>query len=211
MRVAESSYQEYRAALLAGDHRTCAGLLERLLEGGTSPRTVHIELFQRSMYDVGDLWERNLVSVATEHVASAITESLLNLLLLRVPLPRRSGQTIVVAAIAPELHQVGAKIVADTFELRGWDSLFIGGNTPASDLLRYVREIPPDLIALSLTMYFNLAELERAIEVLREQRPKQRILIGGQGLRNRGPDLARRFQVSYIENIDELADYFTDE
>lgn len=35
------------------------------------------DLVQRSLYEVGELWERGHVSVATEHLATAITESLL--------------------------------------------------------------------------------------------------------------------------------------
>lgn len=209
MKVSEQLYQEYRSALLNGDHRRCAVFVEQLLAAGAPPRVLHIDLFQRSLYDVGELWEQNLISVAIEHVASAITESLLNLVLLRLPVKQRTGRSVAVAGIAPELHQVGAKIVADTFELHGWDSVFIGGNTPVLDLVRFLSATSPNLVALSLTIFSNVVELERALEVIREHDAEQSVILGGQGLNHIGPELARRFsKVSYFKSIHELEQFF---
>lgn len=138
--IHDEIYAEYLAALLAGDRRRCSQLMLGLLAGGLPVRACYSGLIERSLYDVGALWERNRISVATEHMATAITEGLLNLALPYVLGAAPVGRTAVVAAVSPELHQVGARIVADVFEMSGWDSLFVGSNAPPEELLRLVSE-----------------------------------------------------------------------
>lgn len=153
---------------------------------------------------MGLLWERNQISVATEHIATAITEGLLNLALPRVLEAPRIGRTVVVAGVAPELHQVGAKMVADSFEMQGWDSRYVGANTPTDELVRLVREQPSDLIALSLTMEFNIGALAALVEGAREARPGVEIVVGGQGLRRTGQTFSERHGVQHVSTLADL-------
>ena len=137
------------------------------------------------MYEVGELWAANEISVATEHLASAVTEGLLNQLSFEIASLDRVGKVVVVAGIQPELHQIGGKIVADTFEMHGWDSLYLGSNTPPDEFARMVRTTRPHLVALSLTMDFNLSGLRAAIEELRRESPSPPIIVGGQRISSR--------------------------
>ena len=91
-------------------------------------------LFQKSLYRVGELWESNRISVAKEHLATAITEGLLNLVYPKLfePEQYRKGRTILISCTANEFHQIGGKMVADVCELNGWDSHFLGANTPVN-------------------------------------------------------------------------------
>ena len=203
--ITDEVYSEYLKGLLAGDRRSCARIMLGLLKGGTHVRVAYSGLFQRSLCDVGALWERSRISVATEHIATAITEGLLNLALPFVLDADPVGRTAIVASVSPELHQVGAKIVADVFEMHGWDSLFVGANAPREELLRLVRETEPDLVALSLTMVFNVGALEDLIVALRARWSEVEIVVGGQGLARGGPALvARHPGVAYLPSLDEL-------
>lgn len=206
-------YHEYLSALLVGDRVGCARIVEQVLSQNTPIRRVHVELFQASLYEVGERWATNQISVATEHLATAVTESLLNELYSRLPAPGRVGKTVLVAGLQPELHQVGGKIVADTFEMHGWNSLYLGGNVPADELCRLVRETQPDLIALSLAIDFNLPGLRRAIDQLQRESPQVPIIVGGYGLRTgaaewleQGPG-ARHPGVRCVLSLDELDRY----
>ncbi len=75
---------------------------------------------RRALYDVGELWEQGKISVAGEHLATAISEGLLHLSYPRLFAAPRSGRLAVVAASVGERHQFGARMVADMFELHGW-------------------------------------------------------------------------------------------
>lgn len=203
--LTDQIYAEYLDSLLAGNRMRCRTIALGLLDGGLPVRSMHIDLIQRSLYEVGQLWECNQVSVATEHIATAISEALLNLALPYVLPDALVGRTVIVAGVSPEVHQVGARIVADTFELHGWESLFVGASTPTEELVRLVRELEPDMVALSLTMFFNIGALESSIESLHEAVPALPIVVGGQGLKRGGQELASRHQnVRYMSEIHEL-------
>ncbi len=84
------TYPEFLAALLAGDRRRCAVLTRQTMADGIPVIDVYQRLFQRALYRVGDLWEHNQISVASEHLATSIVEGLLNQIYPEVISPRRA-------------------------------------------------------------------------------------------------------------------------
>jgi methanogenic corrinoid protein MtbC1 len=199
------AYGRYLDALLAGDRRRCHEEFEAWLAASTDLRTLYQELVQRSLYDVGVLWERGRVSVATEHLATAITENLLNLVYPRLFSRPRVGKTAVVACTANEYHQIGGKMVADIFELNGWRGYFLGANTPRPDLLDLIREKKPDVVTLSLTVYFNLESLLQTATAIRTEFSTVPILVGGQAFRWGGRERAEQIAgVQCLASLTEL-------
>lgn len=203
--LTEAQYQRYLDDLLSGNRAACTDVVQGLVDRGVSIRRIYLELFQRSLYEVGSLWERNRISVAVEHLATAITESLLTLVYPVLFRSDRVNRKAVVACVASEYHQIGGKMVADIFELNGWDSYFLGANTPTSDLLDMISRTEPDLVGLSLAMYSHLPRLTHAVEQIRARFPETRVLVGGQGFRWGGEEALRAYAgVSYLPSVDEL-------
>lgn len=180
--------------------------MREFLDRDVAVREVYLDLIQRAMYEVGSLWESNHISVATEHMASCVAEELLNVLFRETSAATLSPQSrVLVACVQPEMHQLGSRIVADCLESHGYDTTFVGANTPSGELLRLIGECQPDLVALSLTVYFNLSALLSFIENTSRQFPHLKLLVGGQGLEGRGERLASPFQqVTYFPSIDCL-------
>jgi methanogenic corrinoid protein MtbC1 len=109
-----------------------------------------------------------------------------------------------------ELHQVGAKMVADVFEMHGWDSFYLGANTPTSELVRFVREKSPDVVALSLSVYFNIGQLKKAIEILTHELDGLPVLVGGQAFRHGGESVVNKYSgVNYISGLEDLESWIT--
>lgn len=205
MTISETTYQHYFDNLIKGNRQICSEIVDGLLNSGESVQSIYEGLFRRSLYEIGDLWERNLISVATEHIATALTESLMVKIQPRLFAIERVGKKAVVACLAKEHHQIGARMVADFFEMNGWDGHFVGANTPAGELVRFIEKIRPDLIALSLSIYFNLSELSNTLKTIREKIPDIPIIIGGQAFRWGGTDIADEFDdVHYIDSIASL-------
>jgi methanogenic corrinoid protein MtbC1 len=200
-----ASCSDFTNALLAGDRRRCAELTQRALEEGAPVPELYEQLFQRALYRVGKLWECNQISVATEHQATSIVEGLLNQIFPRIISSRRVGKRIVVGSVAGELHQVGGKMVCDVFEMHGWDACYLGANTPAGELSRLLREQPPDLVGLSLSVYFHVGVLRGMVDAIRAEFPALPILIGGQGLRHIGPTLIQDPMVHYLADLHGLS------
>ena len=203
--VRAKDYAAYLRHLLAGDRQTCLGIVADLMDRGVDLKSIYLGLFERSMHEVGELWETNNISVATEHIATAITENAMSLLHPIIFASERCGRKAIVSCVANEYHQVGGKMVADLFELNGWDGYFLGANTPIKDLLQMVAEKKPDLICLSLTLYANLPDLLRHIQTLHEAFPSTPILVGGQAFRWGGRETLNGLpQVWLVGSLDEL-------
>lgn len=201
----DSLYQNYFSYLIKGEKNRCKQIVEELSLKNTAVERIYTDLFQRSLYQVGEYWELNRISVATEHMATAITENMMIQLQPRLFTTERTGKKAVVACVANEYHQVGAKMIADVFEMNGWDGYFIGANTPTEELIRFLETQQPDMIGLSLSLYFNLQELKTALEQIRNKLPDTPVVVGGQAFRWGGTEIIQQFNnVEYLSGIDAL-------
>jgi len=209
-RIPEQLYRRYFQALLDGDRNETGKIVRGLLDENIPIKALYLDLFQRSLYRVGELWEENRISVAREHLATATTEWLLSLAYPALFSPRKAEEgeerkKVIVSCAANEYHQVGGKIVADMFEIYGWDSYFLGADTPLDQLLDFIDETQPDLVGLSLSVYFNLAALKEEIAAIRSGFPNLKLIIGGQAFRWGGKDSIEDSPLTeYIPSLDAL-------
>jgi methanogenic corrinoid protein MtbC1 len=201
----EESYRRYLNGLLTNERQQCRDSFEKWLESGAGLRSIYEDLVQRSLYEVGDLWERGRISVSTEHLATAISESLLNLTYSRLFATPRVGKSAIVSCVANEYHQIGGKMVADFFELNGWRGYFLGANTPVTGLKELISNKHPDVVALSVSVAFSLDALLMAASEIRASFPDLPILVGGQALRWGGRERVERVPgVRYLSSLGEL-------
>jgi methanogenic corrinoid protein MtbC1 len=208
--IDEKLYRRYTDSLISGNRPSCNNIILELVNRGTPVETIYLDLFQRSLYEVGDLWERNRLSVAHEHMATAITERLMSSLYTQIFGGVDEGKSVLVACVPEEYHQVGAKMVADTFEMHGWNSMFLGANTPPHDIMTFIQEKKPDLIALSLSIYFNVENLKKLLSMIRGDFRDREIILGGQAFRWGGIEVAGKYtNTAYITSIRDLHRIFT--
>lgn len=201
----EKLYNLYLEALLKGDRNRCHNLINELLDKKVDIRTIYLEFFQKSLYRVGELWETNQISVATEHLATAITEGLLALLYPQLFSADHVNKKAIVSCAVNEYHQIGGKMVADIFELNGWDSHFLGANTPLNDLLQFIQEQQPDVLAMSLSIYSNLPKLLKTTDAIRGNYMHLDIVFGGQAFRWGGQkEMLKILGTQYIPSLVEL-------
>ncbi|MEW8692880.1 MAG: cobalamin-dependent protein [Candidatus Thiodiazotropha endolucinida] len=199
------SLDSFLVCLIKGDREMCSFITEEVLRNGTPIPALYQGLFQPALYRVGELWAENRISVATEHMATAITEGLLNQVYPRLINRHRSGRKAMLATVEEELHQVGAKMAADVFEMHGWDGLFLGSGRSTYELLSALKEEQPDILGLSFSVYDHLDSLTNMITRVRSDYPDLPILIGGQGLNQGGEELEEAFsKVTCVRNLDEL-------
>ena len=205
--ISDKVYKEYLDFLLQGNRLTCTHIVRNLIDQSVPIKTLYTDLFQKSLYRVGELWEFNRISVAKEHLATAITEGLLSLtypMLFDVEQDEQRKKMIISCA-ANEYHQIGGKMVADICELNGWDTHFLGANTPVDQMLEHIQEVKPQLVGLSLSVYFNIASLKKEIEVIRSNFTDLDIFIGGQAFQWGGIDIIKKYpRAEYMPSLDKL-------
>jgi methanogenic corrinoid protein MtbC1 len=141
----------FEGALLAGDRSTSMSLLDRCLEQGHGLIKAELHMIQPALYAIGQKWQNNLVTVAQEHPATAIAQSVMTVGLLRSEIPNSNGRKVLLACVAGNSHSVGLQMVADAFQLAGWDVQCLGANVPTSALIRHLGQYTPDLLGLSVS------------------------------------------------------------
>ncbi|MGA8809599.1 MAG: cobalamin-dependent protein [Thermoanaerobaculia bacterium] len=141
---------------------------------------IYTNLLQEAQYEIGRLWETNEISVAQEHYSTAVTQVVMSLLYPRICEIPKTGGTFVGVCAEGELHEVGIRMVCDLFELRGWQSYYLGSSIPLGDLLRFIEEKQPDVIGISAITIDHVESLRRLIPQFRAVAPRNtKILAGG--------------------------------
>jgi MerR family transcriptional regulator, light-induced transcriptional regulator len=201
-------HHHFLSTLLSGDRSSCSGIAHEYA-GQHSVSDLYENLFKQSLYDIGKLWERNKISVATEHMASSIVEAILNEFYEDILSDEPNNRKVIVACVENEYHQIGIKMVSDVFEMNGWQTHFLGANTPTHDLIVYAKTISPDLIAISLSIYFNLPTLDTMIQTIRrELGGGVPLLIGGQAFAHGGKEMLQNYDnVKYKHDLKETDHY----
>jgi methanogenic corrinoid protein MtbC1 len=172
----------YLEALLAGDRD--AALKAALDEGiarGISVPDLYLGVILPAQHRIGHLWQENRLTVAHEHVATAISQLVMALAYPELPRAPSNGKRALVACVDDELHDLGARMAADFFEMAGFDVRYLGANLPADGLVGMVREESPDLVVLSVTMAFHLDAARETVPRLRDAGgDRLRVALGGQ-------------------------------
>jgi methanogenic corrinoid protein MtbC1 len=174
-------------ALLAGDRHAAKTIALEAFSTPYSLPEIYVEIFQDSLYKIGDLWESNHISVAQEHVATAIVQYVIAQMYTRVNSMEAHQGTGIITGVEGELHQVGANMVADTLEMHGWDIRFLGVNVPHKAILQMINDVQPCLVGISATMILNVPAVKDLIRGIRNQIPTAkipRILVGGSAFRS---------------------------
>ena len=173
-------------ALLLGERQGALGVAREALRVAAHPTDVYVELFQRSLGEIGRRWQLNLITVAQEHMATAIVQFVLAQLYSSLDRSAPVRGNALVTGVEGELHQVGANLVADALELDGWRVHFLGTNVPHDGIVAAAAEMKADIVGISATMLFNVDPVARLVESIRgNQRGNgPRILVGGGAFRN---------------------------
>jgi MerR family transcriptional regulator, light-induced transcriptional regulator len=148
--------RRYIEAALTGHRATALTIALESVRRGLSVPDVYHALLQPVQYEVGWLWERNEISVAQEHMATAITQYVVAQLYSQLEIPDERRGRVVVTGVEGELHQIGGTMVADMLESVGWDVRFLGSQLPHKDILRAVEEHEPKVLGISATMLYSL-------------------------------------------------------
>jgi methanogenic corrinoid protein MtbC1 len=170
----------YLQALLRGDRAEASRLILHAVEHGAAVKEVYLHVFQPSRLEIGRLWQTNQISVAQEHYCTAATQMIMSQLYPYLFSTDKHGRTLVITCVGEELHEIGARMVADFFELDGWDTYYLGANVPTESVLRTLAERKADLLAISATITPHVHGVSELITRVRASRGSQvKIMVGG--------------------------------
>ena len=183
----------YLEAAISADRPRAAAVVRGAINGSADPRGLYNTLLQPAQVAIGEMWHRGEISVAEEHAATAITESMMAILRERVPVAAAGGRRVVTTGVGGDLHAVGVRMVADFFEFAGWSVTHLGANTPREDVIETAAAQRADVLAVSCTSTLFLRDLMLLIDGVRaDERTRAVPVLAGGAPFNRIPELCEK-------------------
>ena len=152
------------SAVRDGDEHTATAAVLAALDAGAGPEAVLLDVIAPVQAEVGAAWAAARISVAEEHIATAVNDRLIAALA-RHPAGRaeaRLGRTTV-ACVDGEWHALPARLLAEVLRLRGWRVDFLGAQTPTPHLIAHLHRTGPAAVLLSSSIPTRLPTAHAAI------------------------------------------------
>lgn len=173
--------KRFQSFLLDGDFEACLRMSEEIVKSPEQIKDFYIQVLQTSLYRVGDFWEKGKISVAEEHLATAIVGRIIANIYTRFWIKKGGRGKILITSAPNEFHEIGSRMVADLMELDGWNVYYLGANTPKEELFKLLKKIRPEILGISVSMPFNI---DKAIEIIMDIKKDKdmnriKIMVGG--------------------------------
>ena len=102
-------------------------------------------------------------------------------------------------------------MAADFFTIAGYNTIYVGGNTPYKDFYNAVGRIKPDVVAISVSNYYHLVATKKMVDELKTAAdPSMKIVVGGYAFHedreNKLKTVGADFFVQSIDDILTLCD-----
>lgn len=173
---------EFLRALVGGDQIEAELVALDAIAGGVAVADLYADVLAPALNEVGRRWQSGDLTVADEHLATAIVESVMA----RVGrtgtrLPRRSRERLLLACAEHEAHVVALRMLADLAEGAGFDVRYLGGSVPVDALVDLAERLRPRIVCLSASVGAPAASVVEAVEGL-VALPGVDVLLGGDGV-----------------------------
>jgi methanogenic corrinoid protein MtbC1 len=184
----EAFASELRASLAArlverDRHGAIELALAAVADGSLTVPEMHTQVLGPLLVEIGSAWQHGTERVWQEHLAShtvaTIVEALYPTVIAQLADVERIGQSVVLACPPKEQHELGLRMLADRFELAGYDVTYVGADTPLAEIVAAAKATRADLVALSISTVYERVEFRCFIDSLREHLPAVRITVGG--------------------------------
>jgi MerR family transcriptional regulator, light-induced transcriptional regulator len=202
--------QSFRDALTALDKPGCLTIaLDALQAGEVDIITLYEQVLAPALNSITDGEASKSLSIWREHVRSSILRSVIECCyphvlqtLAREGIRLDKGKVAIVSP-TDEYHELGARMGADFFTLAGYQTIFVGANTPKKDMIDGIAHELPDYVVINVVNYYNAFKVKPIVAEILMAAPGVRVLGGGYAFR-KDPALAHQLGVASV--IDSMAD-----
>lgn len=177
----EPAVQELLACLAPG---AASGAIETYL-GGVIEKVglrqfIYSEL-PRFNSAIGGLWAGGHLGISAEHRYTETVRTLVNVALVGLLVSREKNRVLVTTPPG-ELHVLAILALRAALILQGADCISLGPQTPAPDVVQAVKDWDVEVVAISISAFFNADKALTYVAVLRRLLPPHcRLWLGGEG------------------------------
>jgi methanogenic corrinoid protein MtbC1 len=166
--------------LLQGDRPGARRLVRQSLRD-LGPEGFSTEVLAPALHEVGRRFERRVISISAEHLATGIAAAVLAETNARLPEAPKGSPEVVLCVPEGETHTLSLQVAEGLLRRKGYHALNVGGSAPASSICDFVRARRPVGVLISVTLTDRLEPGWRLARQLLREVPGARVAIGGQG------------------------------
>lgn len=141
------------------------------------------KIFRPVMYKIGDDWANNIISIATEHVASNVAQTLVKIVMDEVTGNVKKKKILLCVPIGEE-HHLGCDVLETYLSMKGFKVYNMATSIPTESILSFIENNDPDIILISITLEDNISAGQRLVKRIKEQHNIP-ILVGGYALQSK--------------------------
>ncbi len=156
--------------------------------------TVCIEVMQRGLQEIGEMWYQNKINAQQEHFTSALVQRRLDAMIAAAPPPTRP-YTILIGCTAGDQHVFVPLLLTLLLRRRGYHVVYLGANVPVLRFNEVLQVVKPHLVILSAQLLQNANGVRETAEHL--QVSGSRIAYGGR-IFNLLPELRSRIPAYFL-------------
>jgi methanogenic corrinoid protein MtbC1 len=172
--------RQYLNLLLNGDNYAAVQMIMEAVKNNIDVKDIYLHVFEPSQHEIGRLWQKNQISIAQEHFCTAVTQNIMSQLYPHIYKSEKNGYKMITTCVSGELHEIGARMVSDFFEMEGWDTYYLGANMSTKSIIETIIELKPDLILISATINSHVGAVADLIKQIRSLNVKNlKIIVGG--------------------------------
>lgn len=165
--ISDDNVHKFYQAIIGKDINEALKIGEHELARDSRPDRFYQFTLRPAMYRVGAEWEQGKLSVAEEHIATSVAQTVVSTLHLKNPGTGRVVGKAMIASVAGELHDLGARMVSHSLAVSGWEVTCLGANMPIMTIIETARKTKPNFAGFSLTMPYYLHYLRRIVEAFK--------------------------------------------
>jgi len=157
-------------------------IVQEAVAHGVLVEEIYVDVITPAMRELGRRWHLNQVTVGQEHYCTAVAQMVMAQMFPSIfEGDRRPTGRIVSVCVAGELHEIGARMVADLFEMNGWDTIFLGADVPKSSVIDTLVGTESEVLAISATLAANLGFVSEIIDAVRQEPACAgvKVMVGG--------------------------------
>ena len=132
------------------------------------------------MYRIGEEWASGKISIATEHVASNIAQTLVKIIMDKVSGAGNKKKILICVPLGEE-HHLGCDVLETYLSIKGFKVFNMGTSMPTESILSFIDNNKPDVVFVSITLEDNLAAGQRLVRKIKDAHNIP-VLIGGYAL-----------------------------
>ncbi|WP_416145081.1 cobalamin B12-binding domain-containing protein [Planococcus koreensis] len=193
---------------LEGNDRDAIGHIRTFLKTH-SQKDLYDQLLTPAMYHVGELWENNEITVADEHLATAICDFVVTAVENRGQAEVGEARKVMVLGPEGEDHYIGLKMVSSLFRENGWSVKYLGPNMPLSHAVEAATRWQPDVIALSAALVYRLPTIKAYIKEFLTLEPLPTVVFGGRAVSKANMAALHEQGAIVIKDLDQLERWLT--